>query len=105
MMMTSGYPKTQNTRLINVLTVSSPVVPTTGMYRVKRVSAHTTTKMLVKPPDRRRGPLWSRWITSKGSEGVGTGTTGAFARVRDRRGPQTWHALVNVKQSCFMRGQ
>eukprot|EP00966_Prymnesium_polylepis_P011536 265600-Prymnesium_polylepis.1 len=60
-----------NTLAINAFTVSSPVVLVTGMYRVNRVSAQTTTKTLVYPPDRRKGPLWSRWITSKGLEGVG----------------------------------
>eukprot|EP00966_Prymnesium_polylepis_P287787 6647192-Prymnesium_polylepis.1 len=78
-----------NTRAINALTVSSPVVLVTGMYKVNRVSAQTPTKTLMYPPDRRRGPLWSRCITSNGREGVGTGTTGALTRLRDFVEPHT----------------
>ena len=66
----------------------------TGMYRVKRVSAHTTTRMLVYAPERGSGPLWSTCTTLNGREGVAIGTMGALARLRERTPPQRVHALA-----------
>jgi hypothetical protein len=69
----AALPNTQNTRPTKVRRVSSAVVEETGMNKLNRVRAHTTTKMFVYGPERDSGPLWSTWMTEKGREGVGMG--------------------------------
>ena len=89
---------------MSALCVSAAVTLGTGMYKVKRVRAHTTTNMLVYLPERGRGPLWSTWMTLNGRDGVAMGVMGALVRLRERTLPHVEQALAYSWQSRLISG-